>query len=210
MKTQLKILAMMVATSLAAGGAVTAGPAAVARPAQNTPIAAALAIAPLTAEESASLLWMREEEKLARDVYLGLDDRWADRTFSKIAKSEQRHFDAIGAKIALFGLADPALPVVGTFSDAELQLLYDQSMATGNISLVQALTAGATIEERDIVDLTGAMAATANAVLLQTYGHLLEGSKNHLRAFVGRLDVLGIDYAPQYLDSVVFDAIVGQ
>jgi hypothetical protein len=167
------------------------------------------AVVPLGAEESATLLWMREEEKLARDVYLALHDRWQDRVFKNIASAEQRHFDALGAKIALFGLVDVALAAPGQFANAEFQEQYFSLLAAGSLSYGQALTVGATIEELDIRDLLAAGAATNNAVLRTTYGNLLDGAKNHLRAFVAGLQALGQDYAPQYLDAVLFDAIVG-
>lgn len=168
--------------------------------------------APATAidsEEAGVLLWMREEEKLARDVYLTLYDRWQSRIFGNVAASEQRHFDAIGAKLRLFGLADPALTAIGQFSDQELQASYDALTASGSISYQQALVAGARIEDMDIRDLQAAIENTDNLALQRTYGNLLEGSKNHLRAFVSRLQDLGVDYTPQYIDPVLFDAIVG-
>ena len=38
---------------------------------------------------------MREEEKLARDVYLTLYDIWGTPAFNNIASSEQTHMDAV-------------------------------------------------------------------------------------------------------------------
>ena len=62
----------------------------------------------LTDEERASLLFMREEEKRARDVYQVLGEKYNLRIFANIAQSEQRHFDAIGTLITRYGLDDPA------------------------------------------------------------------------------------------------------
>ncbi len=207
-----RILAVLAATLLAGFSVPTTAAGHGAPAGGNGPfrtVGAVVSVAPLTAEEVDDLLWMREEEKMARDVYLALYDRWQDRIFNNIARSEQRHFDAIGVKIAYFNLADPALPGIGLFANAELQLLHDSLLSTGGQSFVQALTAGARIEDRDITDLLAAIEATSNPALRSTYGNLLEGSKNHLRAFVGRLRVLGEDYTPQYIDRVLFDAIVG-
>lgn len=200
--------------SILLAGALAASDAALARgpggPGFQQGNAVAVAYAPATAEEAATLLWMREEEKLARDVYLGLYDKWQDPVFAAIARSEQRHFDALGAKITLFGLADPALPGIGEFANGDLFALYGSLLATGSQSYGQALTVGATIEDLDIRDLLAALDATANPALRTVYGHLLEASKNHLRAFVARLETLGIDYQPQYIDPLLFDAIVGR
>ncbi len=210
MKT--RILAVLAATLLAGFSVPTTAAGHGAPAGGNGPlrtVGAAVSVAPLTAEEVDDLLWMREEEKMARDVYLALYDIWQDRIFNNIARSEQRHFDAIGVKIAYFNLTDPALPGIGLFANTELQLLHDSLLSTGGQSFVQALTAGARIEDRDIADLLAAIEATTNPALRSTYGNLLEGSKNHLRAFVGRLRALGEDYTPQYIDPVLFDAIVG-
>lgn len=176
------------------------------RPALSRP---AVAVPAIEADEAATLLWMREEEKLARDVYLALQSLSPDPVFKNIATAEQRHFDAIGAKLALFSLADPALPAIGRFANVEIQALYDSLLASGGASYQQALIVGATIEEVDIQDLLAALEATTNPALQTTYQHLLAGSKNHLRAFVSRLQALGQVYTPQYIDPVLFDAIVG-
>lgn len=164
--------------------------------------------ASLTEAEEATLLWMREEEKLARDVYLTLYKLWNKPVFAEIAESEQAHMDALLKKIELYGLIDPVLPEVGSFSNPDLQSLYDELIARGQLSYVDALTVGATIEDLDIRDIGNAIAETAKLPLKTTYESLLEGSKNHLRAFVDLLDQEGVEYSPQFIDQAVFDAIL--
>jgi hypothetical protein len=166
-------------------------------------------VTPLSAEEAKTLLWMREEEKMARDVYRTLYNQWIARVFSNIAKSEQRHMDAILRKIVQFGLTDPALTKAGQFANKNLQSLYDQLADEGKQSYIAALRVGAIIEDLDIRDLQDAIATTGNLALQTVYGHLLEGSKNHLRAFVRQLKNQGVEYAPQYIDPALFNAIVG-
>ena len=163
----------------------------------------------LSAAEQDTLLWIREEEKLARDVYSTLYKVWKVRVFTNIAASEQRHMDALLKKIELYGLVDPALPQVGVFSQPEMQALYNELLAKGKLSKIDALIVGATIEDMDIRDLLDAIASTNNLGLQATYQNLLEGSKNHLRAFVGLLQNQGVDYEPQYIDQELFDAILG-
>lgn len=170
--------------------------------------ASAPVVAP-TADEVAYLMWLREEEKLARDVYLGLFERWKAPEFSNIARSEQRHFDAIGANIAMLGQPDPALAAVGQFANPDLQALYDSLLESGSLTYGDALRVGATIEDVDIRDLLDAIDATNNPALRRAYSALLEASKNHLRAYVARLATLGIDYQPQYMDPTLYDAVVG-
>ena len=62
------------------------------------------ALDPLSDAEAATLTFMREEEKLARDVYLALYDLWSNPVFSMIASSEQKHMDAIKRQLDAYGL----------------------------------------------------------------------------------------------------------
>jgi hypothetical protein len=162
---------------------------------------------PLSAEEAQTLSWMREEEKLARDVYQALYKTWKRTAFKNIALSEQKHMDAMLRKLSEFGLPDPALADAGYYSQPELQALYAQLLAQGGVSYVGALQAGAMIEDMDIADLSAAIAATANVSVQLSYGNLLEGSKRHLRAFVKLLRGEGMDYAPQFMAPELFEAI---
>jgi len=162
----------------------------------------------LSPEESASLLFMREEEKLARDVYNALYTFWGQPTFQNIATSEQAHMDEIKLLLDRYSLADPALEP-GSFSDPNLQALYDQLLAQGSISLVEALKVGAAIEEIDILDLEERLVSTDNADIQQVFNNLMMGSYNHLNAFVGVLSMLtGETYQPQYLSAETYAAIV--
>jgi len=147
---------------------------------------------PLTLEETKWLLFLREEEKLARDVYLNLYDKWKLIVFSNIAQSEQRHFDAVGVLLARYGVADPASDKPGVFVNPDLQKLYDNLIRDGQASALAALQAGATIEKHDIQDLMQAISATNKADLERVYRNLLSGSLSHLEAFESHLEVLGV------------------
>lgn len=161
--------------------------------------------------DKSTLLFMREEEKMARDAYQVLYGIWGQTVFTHIGASEQKHMDAILKKINQFGLTDPALPDAGRFSNPALQALYDpfmQWVAQGNVSPVDVLTVGAIIEDLDIKDLSAAIEATNNVSLKNTYQNLLAASKQHLRTFVGLLREQGADYNPQFIDRALFDAIL--
>ena len=140
----------------------------------------------LSADEAASLLFMREEEKLARDVYNALYTTWGQQTFSNIASSEQMHMDEIKVLLDRYALTDPALDA-GQFTNPDLQALYTQLVAQGNLSLADALKVGAAIEEIDIRDLQTRMSQTDNADIQQAYTNLMNGSYSHLKAFTGTL-----------------------
>jgi hypothetical protein len=164
----------------------------------------------LTASEEASLVYMREEEKLARDVYTALYDLWGLPVFQNIANSEQAHMDSILYLLDQYGVADPvAANGAGEFSNSELQTLYDDLVAEGANSIVDALTVGAKIEEIDILDLQAELDETGNEYIIQVYSNLLAGSENHLRSFVLTLERQnGEIYGPYYLGSEAYDAIM--
>lgn len=169
----------------------------------------ALPVEPLTLQEEESLLFMREEEKLARDVYLYLYDIWGDQIFLNISASEQQHTDAVLGLIEKYNLPDPdADKAEGEFDNLDLQGLYDLLTAQGAASLIDALIVGATIEDLDINDLNSQLLFIDNADIILVYESLLKGSRNHLRAFTGRLTDLGFDYAPVYISQEDYDAIV--
>jgi len=164
----------------------------------------------LSAEEIEGILYMREEEKLARDVYLTLYEQWGLSIFQNIANSEQTHMDAIKTLIDRYGLDDPAAGnVVGESTDPTLRSLYADLVAMGSQSLNDALRVGATIEEIDILDLEEYLAQTDAGDIQRVYESLMKGSRNHLRSFVATLEQqTGETYEPQYLDQEAYDDIV--
>ncbi len=164
--------------------------------------------APLSATEEAGILFMREEEKLARDVYLALYDVWQLRVFTNIARSEQQHMDSMLALIDRYDLDDPAL-TPGVFANPELQELYDVLVERGAQSMEEALRVGALVEEVDIEDLLVDIAAADNEDVLVIYDSLLKGSYNHLRAFVSQIDRFYDDYEPTVLPQDEYDEIIG-
>lgn len=160
--------------------------------------------------EIEGLLYMREEEKLARDVYLALYAQWGQPIFQNIANSEQTHMDSVLMLLEQYGLTDPAAGLdVGQFNDPLFQSLYEQLVDQGSLSQAEALKVGATIEELDIVDLEERLAQTENAYIIQVYTNLLAGSENHLRAFVSNLErQTGELYLPAHLDQDDYQAII--
>ena len=165
----------------------------------------------VTEAEAADLLFMREEEKLARDVYITLHVLWGNQVFDNIAQSEQKHTDAILGLINKYGLPDPALDGIGEFTNSELQGLYDNLIVKGSVSELDALMVGALIEEVDIEDIVLSMNRTDKSDILNVYGNLLAGSENHLVAFVKNIESLtGEAYEAQYISQDEVDAILGR
>lgn len=149
--------------------------------------------ATLSAAEAETLTFMREEEKLAHDVYLVMYEIYPDAAiFANILASEQRHMDTMLKMLIKYGLPDPAAEKgTGEFDNVDLQSLYDQLIARGSTSLDAALQVGVDIENTDISDLISALAQTKRKDLTTAYSNLLEGSYSHLQAFQKALDAQG-------------------
>lgn len=164
--------------------------------------------ADLTAEEEAGLLLMREEEKLAHDVYVTFFSEYSAAVFQNIANSEEAHMAAILNLINGYDLEDPAIDGVGNFSNTLFAGLFLSLTEQGGASLEAALKTGAYIEELDIADLMTQLENTENEDIQRVYGNLLAGSESHLRAFVNNLAAMGVTYAPELLDDATFAAIM--
>ena len=163
----------------------------------------------LSAEEIDGILFMREEEKLARDVYTKLYEIHGLPVFKNIGMSEQTHMDALGELIEKYGLADPiAGQAAGSYRDPELQELYHSLMEQGSSSLAGALAVGALIEDLDIKDLLEEIEVSDNEDVKVVYQNLLKGSRNHLRSFYMQLGRIDEGYEPQYISSDYFDRII--
>ncbi len=165
--------------------------------------------ATLDEDEKAGLLLMREEEKLARDVYNYLYEKWNLRVFTNIARAEQTHMDAVALLIERYNLTDPTSNnTPGKFENEELQKLYDSLTKTGEESLKDALSIGATVEDLDISDLRKLIEQTDNNDIKIVYQNLEKGSRNHLRAFVSQLQREGSNYSPQYISKEYYNRII--
>lgn len=164
----------------------------------------------LSEQEISDLVYMREEEKLARDVYLYLYEQWGLAVFQNIAASEQTHTNSVLSLLNLYGIADPAAGLeIGQFQDANLQELYNQLTVQGSTSLINAIKVGAAIEEIDILDLQEAGTHTNQPDILFVYENLTQGSYNHLHAFVNSLrNQSGETYQAQYLSAEEYQSII--
>ena len=159
--------------------------------------------------EEAAVLYMWEEEKLARDVYLALADTWQLPIFGNIAGAEQRHMDLVWKLIETYGIVHSFTEdTPGIFVDDSLTQLYTDLVARGEVSLIEALLVGAEIEDMDLYDLYEILDATDNDHLELVFHNLAKGSRNHLRAFVRALSAQDAVYTPQYLDQETFDAVL--
>jgi len=177
-------LILLPAGAMAAGSQGMGSPWGISEETLITPSDSYVQAAPLTDEEIYWLTYMREEEKVARDVYLVLNEKWNLRIFKNIAASEQRHMDAIKTLLDTYTVPDPAAGKEhGEFTNPALQKLYNDLIQQGSISRVEALNVGILIEETDIDDLNEGITSTRQNDIKTVYSNLLQGSLNHLDAF---------------------------
>lgn len=162
----------------------------------------------LTDYEYADLLFLREEEKLARDVYLFSYEKYKFEIFKNISNSEQQHMNSVLQLLNKYNIQDPISVEIGVFNNQTLQNMYNQLVAKSSISLLDALIVGNQIEDLDINDLTLNELRTNKLDLLSVYSSLKCGSKNHLRSFYSQLLQQGGLYNPEYISQDSFNSIV--
>ena len=161
----------------------------------------------LTEEEKVGLLFMLEEEKLARDTYIYMNNLWSMNQFDNIKNSEQTHMNAIKTILDQNNI-DYTILQEGQFYNENLQNLYNQFVIDGQVSSSNALQIGATIEDLDIVDLEDYINESTNQVLISTYQSLQCGSRNHLRSFVSAINNNESIYIPQFLTIEEYENIL--
>ena len=186
--------------------------------------------------EQTHLEFMREEEKLARDVYMELGAMYPDHPiFGRIDDSEQKHTDAVKAMIEKYGLADPNTnDNVGVYTGKDYGWYFtekfNQLVERASISELEALYVGAFIEELDMMDINQCPKVivetenginditecgkiyTDNADVSSLYASLLDGSDSHLEGYVRNIEqYIGKgNYQAQVLPQEEVDEILGR
>lgn len=158
-------------------------------------------------KDSSSLLYMLEEEKLARDIYTHLYEKWETKQFGNIKESEQTHVEKVQELLDKNKIPYQVLHQ-GKFKNQELQKLYNSLISKGNISEIEALKVGATIEDVDIFDLQRLKKETYNQDIISAYNFLECASRNHMRAFDRGLSMRNATYKPQFISQTDFEKII--
>jgi hypothetical protein len=164
----------------------------------------------LSEAELETLLFTREEEKLAHDVYVYAYSKYGNRVFDNIAASESQHVNAILNSMENFNVDDPlnGSETPGEFTITALQTLYRDLIARVNQSTSESLIVGLYIEDLDIRDLDQAISETDEPSLIQVYENLKCGSKNHMRSFESLASDVGITYSPEFISQSEYEAII--
>lgn len=168
------------------------------------------AVAPATVVSGTELdilLKMKEEEKLARDVYTTLNLKWNNQVLSNISAAENTHMNAIIFLLQDYGTDYTSILEPGKFTNQTLQSLYDELVVRGSASIEEAWKVGALIEELDITDLVESLKNVTDESIILVFENLERGSRNHLRAFTRQLTLLGFTYSPVYLSIDEYNLI---
>lgn len=139
----------------------------------------------LSADQLDTLVFIYQEEKVARDTYITLGNMYSNQNvFATIQDSEQTHIDKAQGLCETYGadISNIDETNVGDFVVPVLQELYDTLIAQGTQSELSALMVGEYVELTDIDDLEHAEIGMPSDVV-NVYENLKAGSYNHLDAF---------------------------
>ena len=159
----------------------------------------------LSDQEKADLIFLREEEKLAHDVYVYSNQKYNRNIFYNISGSEQNHTTSVLGILTQYGIDDPVTNNnIGIFTNSDLQNLYNALSAKSDSSLTKAFEVCAVIVDLDLNDIKTFRSHTTNEDLLSLYDRLACGSRNHLRSFVMQLGT----YTPSHVSQIEYSAII--
>ncbi len=161
----------------------------------------------LSEQEKEGLLFLYEEEKLARDFYADLYDKWNQKIFINISRSEQTHMDAVKYLLDRYGIKLPEPEDDSSFKNRDLEKLYNDLLEDSMKSFENALKNALLVEEKDIKDLIDEIKLSDNNDIKITYQNLMKGSRNHLRSFSRQLSRSGEKYSPVFLSRDDFNRI---
>ncbi len=159
-------------------------------------------------QEIEDLQFSKEEEKLARDVYLYCHGVYQNPIFLNISESEQKHMDNVTFIMSKYNVEDNSSLISGKFNNEQLQKLYLELTGKAAISLNDAIWVGATIEDLDINDIKGLKSHTSIPDIVRMYNVLSCGSQNHIRSFNQNLENLGMQYEAQFMDPGELEKIL--
>ncbi|KAF5067878.1 hypothetical protein DSECCO2_248560 [anaerobic digester metagenome] len=138
--------------------------------------------------ERSDLLFMRQEEQMAHDLYMVWYEKYSIPIFRNIADAETSHASEVQFLLDRYQVPSDMIGNLSSgYNNPEIQALADALAEQGAQSLTDAFKAGVAIEETDIADLDKAIANTTRPDIIQVYTNLRNGSENHLSAFTSQL-----------------------
>ena len=165
---------------------------------------------PVKTTRPGRLVALYEEEILAHDLYVAFGKKYPEvMPFQNIPRSELRHREAMAGVLKDNKIPMPEKSGNGSFASEGLTDLFKKLSAQGEKSVVDALMAGALVEESDIADLRKMLADSTSATDKAVFANLESASCNHLRAFVRNIEAKGGRYEARVLAPADLKTILG-
>jgi hypothetical protein len=138
----------------------------------------------LTPQEKKGLVFMYQEEKLAKDVYATLGKMYPNVRVFNIYRAEVMHESCVANVMRHYGITFPVRGNrTGVFADKKLQILYNRLIEKGKKSLTDALEVGIMVEVTDIEDLDKYLNSATSSDVIALFEFLRAGSYNHYNGF---------------------------
>lgn len=165
--------------------------------------------ADLTADEIEFVYAVREDEKVARDLYTAFFEKYSLKTFSNISRSEANHMRAVEILLEYYEIDFPAAGEYGVFEDSARQAIYDSLLAKGNTAL-EGFRVMAQLEEENIVSYRNVLSDITNPNIKIVIENLGKASENHFKAAIRQITALGGTYAPKLMNQEEYKAMIAK
>ncbi len=162
-----------------------------------------------TTVEQQNLVFMREEEKLAWDLYREMHQIWGLSVFKSVSGEEKEHMKKMLGLLQMYNIPDPVQgDVPGRYVNVYISDIYQSLSQQGRRSVQDALKVCALQEEINILDLIRVSQSATQPKVLEVYAELQRNSISHLRSFAHSLEILGIRYQGVKIPQNTIDSIV--
>lgn len=162
----------------------------------------------LNADEIEFLYAVREDEKLAHDVYSVFADKYPTAPqIGRIMNAESTHMAAVDSLFKYYEIDYVPTTEVGVFASPERQEQFN-TLSAQSSTLVEAFKTMAFIEEEGIAAYNAVVGDIENVNIKLVIEHLTKASGNHLKAVDRQIKSLGETYTPTVLTQEDYDAII--
>lgn len=164
--------------------------------------------ASLSADEIEFLFALREDEKMARDLYTVFAAKYSTAPqIDRIAAAENSHIAYVEAVLDYYEISYPAMTAAGLFEDAKRQAIYNE-LADKSGTLLEVYATMAAVEEESVSAYKSVQSEITNENIALVITNMIKASSNHLKAAVCQIIVGGSTYTPLYLSAEEFGTIV--
>lgn len=163
----------------------------------------------ITENDKNSLVYFREEEKLAADAFDYFYEMWTNKLFLTFKNSETKHECRFRELLDYYGIEDPVKEYGrGEFGSDSLEYYYVSIISFGSKSLLHSFLAGAEIEEKTVYELGNAIKVIDNENLTEVYKTHKISSEGYLRVFAAKLKDNSIIYKPKFMTEDSYNKII--